>query len=128
MGLFKKQIKFVSAICPECKGHLELDSSLTKAFCQYCGAQCVVENAPKNAKKRSGLETVLEFVERQQDLRRQDRRERERAEEERERAMEESDREQRENLRKYWYIYLISGLVFFGCIITMLILSKQGII
>ena len=47
MGIFKKRIKFVSAICPECKGHLELDSNLKTAFCQYCGAQCIVENAPK---------------------------------------------------------------------------------
>ena len=44
MGLFKKQVKFISAICPECKGHLELDGNLERAFCQYCGAQCIVEN------------------------------------------------------------------------------------
>ncbi len=121
MGLFTKQVKFVSAICPECKGHLELDANLETAFCQYCGAQCIVEDAPKREKKQSKLETVLDFVERQQALRRQDKREKQR-------RIDEEERKNNEFLKKYWWIYALIGFVFFAFIITMAILENQGLI
>ena len=121
MGIFKKQVKFVSAICPECKGHLELDSKLETAFCQYCGAQCIVENAPKKQKKQSKLETVLDFIERQQDLRRQDK-------QERQRRIDEEERKRKDHLKKYWWAYVLIGVAFFAFILTMAILENQGII
>ena len=121
MGIFKKQVKFISAICPECKGHLELDSNLETAFCQYCGAQCIVENAPKKEKKQGKLETVLDFFERQQALHRQDKKERQR-------RIDEEERIKKEHLKKYWWIYVLIGVLFFGFIFTMAILENQGII
>ena len=121
MGLFRKQIKFVSAICPECNGHLELDSNLETAFCQYCGAQCIVENAPKRQKKQGKLETVLGFWERQQALRRQDK-------QEKQRRIEEQEREKKEHIKKYWWAYAIFMVVLFAFIMTMSILEGQGIV
>ena len=113
MNLFKKQVKFVSAICPECKGHLELDANLETAFCQYCGAQCIVENAPKKQKKQTKLETVLDFFERQQALRRQDK-------QERQRRIDEEERKRIEHLKKFWWIY---GLIFIFTLGFLMILS-----
>ena len=115
MGIFKKQIKFVSAICPECKGHLELDANLETAFCQYCGAQCIVENAPKKVKKQEKIEIILDFFERQQALRRQDK-------QECQRRIEEAERKKKEHLQKFWWIYLLIGVTFFSfmCILAIL--------
>ena len=113
MNLFKKQVKFVSAICPECKGHLELDANLETAFCQYCGAQCIVENAPKKQKKQTKLETLLDFVERQQALRRQDK-------QERQRKIDEEERKRTEHLNKFWWIYV---LIFVATLGFLMILS-----
>ena len=110
MGIFKRRIKFVSAICPECKGNLELDGNLETAFCQHCGAQCIVENARKKTKRRNNLETVLDFIERQQSLRRQDKLEK------RKRA-EEEERKNQDHLKKFWWVYtliFVSLLVFVG--------------
>ncbi len=78
MSLFKKPIKFISAVCPKCNGNLEIDPHLERAFCQYCGAQCIIENAPKSQRKQNKLETVLDFFERQQSLHRQDKKEQQR--------------------------------------------------
>ena len=121
MSIFDKKVKFISAICPECKGHLELDSSLKTAFCQYCGAQCIVENAPKREKTESKLETVLNFVERQQLLRRQDKR----ADEQR---AEEEERQRRALISKYAWVYILLTVALFAFAITMAILESQGVI
>ncbi len=121
MGFFKKGIKFVSATCPECKGHLELDANLERAFCQYCGAQCIVENAPKKAQKKNNLETVLDFVERQQNLRRQDKREQQR-------RKDEEERKQAEQNRKYWWAYLLMLGGIMLVLVVLAILGEQGII
>jgi len=121
MGFFKKQVKFVSAICPECKGHLELDANLERAFCQYCGAQCIVENAPKRKQKQSDLERVLDFVERQQNLRRQDK-------QEKQRRKDEEARKEAEHNRRYWWVYiaLLVGMIILSLILA--VLGKNGII
>ena len=121
MNLFNKQIQFVSAICPECKGHLELDSNLETAFCQYCGAQCIVKNAPKKEKKQGKLETVLNFLERQQSLIRQDKYERQR-------KIDEEEKQKKESLKNHWRIYALIMVIFFSFIFTMAILENQGII
>ncbi len=115
MGLFGKKIKFTSAICPQCKGNLKVDSNLEMAYCQYCGAQCIVENAPKRKEKKSALETVLGFVEKQQEARKQEKAEAERKEEERKaREREEKERKSRErgekvkaHFQKSWWIYVV---------------------
>ena len=116
MNIFKKQVKFVSAICPKCNGSLELDADLETAFCQYCGTQCIVENAPKKKTKQSNLETIVGFLERRQNLRRQDRREKQR-------KLEEEERQQKEHLKKYWWIYV---LCFVAYMTIMIILASGG--
>ena len=121
MSIFKKRIKFVSAICPECKGHLELDSNLKTAFCQYCGAQCVVENAPKKEKEQGKLEMILNFLERQQNLRRQDK-------QERQRRIDEENHKSKEHFKKYWWVYVLIFIAIFAYITAMAILDNQGII
>ena len=121
MKLFHKPVKFISAICPECKGHLELDTNLKTAFCQYCGAQCIIENAPKKNKPQGKLETVLAYIERQKALKRQDK-------QEEQRRLDEEERQQKEHLKKFWWVYIISGFAFFGFILLLLVFSKQGII
>ena len=121
MGLFKKQVKFISAICPECKGHLELDGNLERAFCQYCGAQCIVENVQRKERKRTNLETVLDFVERQQNLRRQDKQEQQRR-----RAEEEKKSEEFRKKHLWIFIALMVGVMVFGLVVS--ILAEQGII
>ena len=115
MGLFNKNPKFIAAICPECKGHLELDSNLEMAFCQYCGAQCIVENVKKKTKKKSKLELVLDFIERQQTLKRQDKAERQRRE-------KEQEIERKEELKKTWWIYaLVFGSIFMTSLLIALL-------
>ena len=121
MSIFKRKTKFVAAICPECKGHLELDSNLQTAFCQYCGAQCIVENAPKKEKKQTKLETVLDFFERQQNLHRQDK-------QERQRRIEEEKRKEEEHLKKYWIVYVLILFSIFALLFTFAFLEKQSII
>ena len=121
MSFFKKSIKFISAICPECKGHLELDSNLKTAFCQYCGAQCIVENAPKKENEGGKLETVLNFIERQQALRRQDK-------QELLRKTEKEEQKRNDHLKKYWWIYTLICIVFFAFILIMAALENQGFI
>jgi DNA-directed RNA polymerase subunit RPC12/RpoP len=122
MGIFnKKKIKFVSAICPECNGHLELDANLETAFCQYCGAQCIVENAPSKKPKQNNLERVLDFVERQQSLRRQDR-------QERERRKREEEIKRKEELKKTWWIYFSIMVGFIALGLVMAILGSKGIV
>ena len=121
MGLFKKRVNFISAICPECKGHLELDGNLERAFCQYCGAQCIVENLQKKERKRTNLETVLDFVERQQNLRRQDR-------QERQRRKDEEERKEEEFRKKYLWVFIVLFVAIMALGLTLGILGEQGII
>ena len=121
MGIFNKQVKFISAVCPECQGHLELDASRDIAFCLNCGARCIVENAPKRDRKVSGLNAVLAFIERRDDLRRQDRHERQK-------KKEQKEKEQRESMKKSLWIYIaVSALIITLCFV-MSILENQGII
>lgn len=121
MGLFKKEVKFISATCPVCKGNLQLDANLETAFCQYCGAQCIIENAPKKEKKQSELEIVLDFYERQQFIRRQEK-------QEKQRKIEVEEKEQKEHLKKYGWIYILAAVGLFVLIFIMAILENQGIV
>ena len=121
MSLFKKKIEFISAICPECKGNLQVDTTLTKAYCQYCGAQCIIENAPKKKEKKRDLELLIDYVERRQAIKRQEKKEREQKE-------EENSRKQRAYFKKYWWVYFIGAILLYGLIFAMAILENQGIL
>ncbi len=118
MSIFKRKTKFIAAICPACQGNLRLDSNLEVAYCQYCGAQCIVENAPKM--KKGKLETVLGFVERQQEIHRKEK-------EEKRKFKEEERQKREEKMRKGWWLYVALMAGLFGLLIIMAILEKQGI-
>ena len=75
-------IKMVPATCSQCGGKISVDPSQEKIFCKYCGTSLLVEKAIhnyeiQNAKiervesininKRGAVESVLNFVEKQQD-------------------------------------------------------------
>ena len=47
MGIFNKKVKFVSAICPECKGRLELDSNFETAFVGIVAHNSLCKMPPK---------------------------------------------------------------------------------
>lgn len=76
--------KLVPAICTQCGGSVEVDPSQEKAFCKYCGTSFFVEKAINNYNvqhaniervesmniynnKRGTVESVLDFIEKQQD-------------------------------------------------------------
>lgn len=67
----KKKTEFIAAVCPKCGGNLEMDTNLKTAYCQQCGAHCLIENAPKS-KKTTTLQTVISFFEREQDLKKKE--------------------------------------------------------
>ena len=120
MNMFKRKISFISAICPECKGNLQLDSNLETAFCQYCGAQCIVENTPKRSSK-SKLETILSFIERQQSIRRCDK-------QTRQKKIEESEAKKAEHLKTYAWAYILLLICLFAFSIAMAILENLNVI
>ncbi len=82
MALFKRKIEFVSAICPKCQGNLRLNTKMDRATCEHCGAECIVENTSKQSRKQGKLELVFDFIERQQEIRRQGKQERQEAKKE----------------------------------------------
>lgn len=74
--------KLVPAICTQCGGTVEVDPTQEKAFCKYCGTSFFVEKAIKNyniqhaniervefmnVHKHSAVESILTFIEKQQD-------------------------------------------------------------
>ncbi len=109
MGLFRKKINFVSAICPNCKGNLKLDTKLERAICQHCGAESIIENTPKQQKQQGRLELVLDFIERQQEVRRQDKKERQIKKEELKKEQEKQER------RTTWIAVLLLGVTLVVC-------------
>ncbi len=129
MKIFQKEIKFVSAVCPKCNGNLQLDANLERAFCQYCGAQCIVENAAQSKKRKSKLEIVLDFVERQQAQLKQEELERARQSAERKRIKREEKERKRQNgeknfFQKYWRLLTLIGV---GLVLFAIVLEKLGI-
>jgi hypothetical protein len=80
-----------------------------------------VENAPSKKPKQNNLERVLDFVERQQSLRRQDR-------QERERRKREEEIKRKEELKKTWWIYLAIMVGFIALGLVMAILGSKGIV
>ena len=114
MNLFKKKISFVSAVCPKCGENLELDTSLELAYCQYCGAQCIVENAPSRSDKPA-IDKIISFVERQHEIKKKEKIEKER-------KISEEQQRNREWLRNYWWVLVLffGALIIFSVITTLL--------
>ena len=125
MGLFKRKVGFQTAICPKCGGNLEMDSKLKIAICKNCGVECIVKNAPK-VKNKSKFEMVFDYFEKQQALKRKDKKEQEQKIEdekrkkelqiEKEKIAKEQEKKERElkrkeHFKKYWWAYLIGFIV-----------------
>ena len=74
MKLFTKEPKFMSCECIKCGAPLELDVNYETAFCEKCRMTYVVRNVDKKKRrKRSNFEMVIDFIERERDLKRKDR-------------------------------------------------------
>lgn len=84
--IVKMSTKLVPAICTQCSGSVEVDPSQEKASCKYCGTTFFIEKAIKNFNiqhaniehvesmnihnnNRGTVESILEFIEKQQDRR-----------------------------------------------------------
>ena len=121
MGLIKQKTNFISAKCPECGGALNLHTNLETAVCQKCGMQCIIENTPKRSNSKNNLETILNFVEHQQNIRKQ---------EKQENATKANEQEiKREQfIKKYGLAYALFMFVLFALVIVMTILENIGLI
>ena len=80
-----------------------------------------MENAPKFEKKQDKLGRILDFLERQQALHRQDK-------QERQRRIDEEEHNRKEHLRKYWRIYILIAFAIFTFIFVLASLENRGII
>lgn len=108
--IVKMTTKLVPAICTQCNGSVEVDPSQEKTSCKYCGTSFFVEHAINSYNvqhaniervesinihnnKRGAVESVLNFIENQQNKKQQ-------KEEEEKRRLEEEKRKQEEQLRE----------------------------
>lgn len=125
----KKSTKMVPAICTQCGAQLEVDSEREEAFCQYCGTQFIVEKAinsynvhnakiehveTMNINKRGAVESVLNFVEGQQNKKQQKIDEEKRLKEEMRRREEEKSSRRNEKI-----------IMIFGAIVHFLLDKKN---
>ena len=134
MGLFKKgkeetkkDIKLVVRKCPECKSQLEVGFKQGK--CKACGSSIdyyEVEQVTQKEEKKTSLDKIIGFVERREEIKRQDRLEKERREEEKileekrkeeelllekKKKKEEKTKKVKEHFKKYWWIYTIGVIL-----------------
>lgn len=124
MNLFKKEIKVTKLSCLECNKPLEIDSNFETAFCSNCGAKYVVENIKHRSRKKSKYEITLDFIEKQQNILRKEKIERQRQKEEKE--IESKENEKKKDIP--WWGYVIIVGVLFAFITTFMILENKGII
>lgn len=116
MKIFEKKPEFIAATCPKCGGRLELDVNFEVAYCSDCGTQCIIRNAQKKI-KRTPLEKIIEFAEKQNNTRRQDLQELERKSLEKKKLNDELRKKKREERNIWWSkhwlkVTIISLIVF----------------
>lgn len=116
MKIFEKKPEFIAATCPKCGGRLELDVNFEVAYCSDCGTQCIIRNAQKKI-KRTPLDKIIEFAEKQNNTRRQDIQDLQRKEVERRKALNEIKEKKRLERREWWNkhwlkVTIISLIVF----------------
>ena len=130
MGLFKKEktetkkdIKLVVRECPKCGSQLGV--GFKEGICKACGSSIdyyEVEQVTPKEEKKTSLDKIIGFVERREEVKRQDRLDKERREEERileekrkeeaillekKKKKEERAKKVKEHFKKYWWIYVI---------------------
>ena len=119
MKLFNREPKFIIAQCPKCGGPLELDTNYETAHCQDCGMQYIVQNVDKKKKqKKTNFEMVMDFVERERDLKRKDKVERDK-----QKAIVE-----KQDQKNATIIVIVCGIIVFAMITTIIILTSLGIL
>ena len=119
MKIFNKEPKFIIAQCPKCGGSLELDTNYETAYCQNCGMQYIVQNVDKKKKpKRTNFEMIMDFVERERDLKRKDK-----IELDKEKTIRE-----KQDQKNATIIAIICGIIVFVIIATLIILTSLGIL
>ena len=108
--------EFIAATCPKCGGRLELDVNFEVAYCADCGTQCIIKNAKKRV-KRTPLDKIIEFAEKQNNTRRQDLQEIQRKQFEKQ-LLNKEIREKKRQERNVWWsnhwlkVTIISLIVF----------------
>ena len=116
MKIFEKKPEFIAATCPKCGGRLELDVNFEVAYCADCGTQCIIKNAKKKV-KRTPLDKIIEFAEKQNNTRRQDLQELERKSLEQKKINDELRAKKLEERNiwwsKHWLKVTIIGLIVF---------------
>lgn len=118
MRIFKREPKFIIAACPKCNGPLELDTNYETAHCKECGMQYIVQNVDKKKRQNSGkFEMLMDFIEKERDLRRKDKVEKDKVKQEQKIKEDKNSK----------VILIVLGITIFVIIVTILILSNIGI-
>jgi DNA-directed RNA polymerase subunit RPC12/RpoP len=119
MKFFYKDPKFILVECRKCGGPLELDTNYETAHCTICGMQYLVQNVDKKKRiKRTRFEMVMDYVEKERDLKRRDNLEKTKIKQEKE-VIEQ---------KRVSRILLIYGIIFILMMVTGIILSSLCII
>ena len=114
-----KQPKFIAARCPNCGGKLELDSNFEVAYCADCGTQSIIQNVKKKIQRKSSLDKVFDFVERQQNIKRQDKQEEKRLKLEKTEKIELKRTQKREARKEWWKKNWIKVLIITVVVIIL---------
>ena len=122
MGLFnKKKVEFIPAICPKCNCNLEADSNFEVAYCPACGLRCIINENLGKKQKQSNFDKMISFVERQQNIKR----------EEKKLKQEKLEKQEEENKlfwKKYWWMFLLGFVLLFVFVMIMSILEGKGVV
>ncbi len=98
--------------CPNCGAELELDIIRGTGECPYCGTKCNISRSEMGV-----VDSVISFIERQQ----------ERADQKRaikEQKEREEELQRKEHFRKFWWVYalcfgIIAVTIIVGCVIAL---------
>ena len=119
MNIFNKQPKFIAATCPKCGGRLELDADFEVAICADCGFQSIIQNAKKKKIRKTPLDKVIGFVERQQSIIRQDAQEKQRIEQEKQNKKDEIKHQKKEERKLWWQKHWLKVVIISMIIIIL---------
>ncbi len=120
MSLFNnKKIEFIPAICPNCKCNLEIDSNFEVAYCTTCGLRCIINDKLGKKQKQTNLDKVISFVERQQNIKRELKRQEEI-------KQEKENEENKLFWKKYGWLLIVFLIILFIFIFIMAIIENNG--
>ena len=121
MSLFeRKKVVFIPAVCPRCECNLEIDSNFEVAYCPTCGLRCIIDEHLGKKQKQSNFDKVISFVERQQNIKRE-------LKKQEEIKYEKQNQENKLFWKKYGWIFILSFVTLFIFAIVMSILESGGI-